>query len=69
VLEYSNREIDGERIIAGDRRIYISAKGLPIQVAPGDHVVEASGKTWRVVQAQSLAPAGTVVFWDVQARA
>ena len=55
---------------SGDRRAYVSNKGVSIEPKPGDVIVEANVvRTWRVVNVQSVAPAGIVVFWDLQARA
>lgn len=65
-LEYSQREIDGTNIKAGDQRVYMSAvAGLDPQ--PGD-TVTLGGEAWRVVTSRTLAPAGIAVLLDVQVR-
>lgn len=65
-LEYSQREIDGTQILAGDQRVYMSAvSGLDPK--PGD-VVTLGAEAWRVVKSRTLAPAGVTVLLDVQVR-
>lgn len=65
-LEYTQREIDGTNIKAGDQRVYMSAAaGLDPQ--PGD-AVTLGAEVWRVVKSSTLAPAGVAVLLDVQVR-
>ena len=65
-LDYSQREIDGTLIKAGDQRIYMSVvSGLDPQA--GD-VVTISAEAWRVVASRTLSPAGVNVLLDVQVR-
>lgn len=65
-LDYSQREIDGTLIKAGDQRVYMSAvAGLDPQT--GD-TVTLGADVWRVVTSRTLAPAGTAVLLDVQVR-
>lgn len=66
-LDYTQREIDGTSIKAGDQRVYMSAvAGLDPQA--GDSVT-LGAETWRVVKSRTLAPAGVAVLLDVQVRA
>jgi hypothetical protein len=71
-LDYRAAEIDGTLVLAGDVRLYLSARaqgGVPMPAPiPGD-TVSVAGKTWRVVRASALAPAGQAVLHDVQLRA
>lgn len=72
-LDYRASEIDGSLVLAGDVRLYLSARGqggvtMPTP-QPGDTVVlPANASTWRVVRSQTLAPAGGNVLHDVQLR-
>lgn len=66
-LEYSNREIDGTRIRAGDAKVFISTAGLTIAPSESDALV-IGGVTHEIVVVKPLSPAGVVVFYEVQAR-
>lgn len=71
VLAYTNRQIDGTRILATDQLIYLSALGLPISPKNTDKVVALVGGVevvYNITSITPLAPAGTVVFYEVQAR-
>jgi hypothetical protein len=65
-LDYSQKEIDGTLIKAGDQRVYMSAEpGLDPKT--GD-AVTLGAEVWRVVDSRTLAPAGIAVLLDVQVR-
>ena len=65
-LDYSQREVDGTSIKAGDQRVYMSAEaGLDPEA--GD-LVTIGSEAWRVVVSRTLAPAGVAVLLDVQVR-
>lgn len=68
VTDYTQREIDGTRIKAEDKRVYISAVGLEIEPALSDRLVEPDGNVYKVIQGRPLRPAGTTVLWELQVR-
>lgn len=67
VLEYANRDIDGSLVQQGDKRVYVSAKGLPAIPAVTDTLV-IDGTTYRIIGVKPLRPAAVTVLYDVQAR-
>lgn len=66
MLEYSQREIDGTNIKAGDQRVYMSTTA-DLDPKPADTVTIGT-EVWRVVTSRTLAPAGLKVLLDVQVR-
>lgn len=66
VMAYRAQDIDGTLIQAGDSRVLI-APDVATVPETGD-VLNATGKTLTVVRVETLAPAGTVLRYDVQAR-
>lgn len=68
VLDYDVRQIDGARILATDKLVYLSAVGLTIEPKPGHMLVENDGGLYNVVNARPLKPGATVVFYEVQVR-
>jgi len=68
VLDYDVRQIDGARILATDKMVYLSAVGLTIEPKPGHMLVESGGGLYNVVNARPLNPGGTVVYYEVQVR-
>lgn len=67
VLDYENREIDGTRILATDKKVLIAAGGLAIEPGPADKVV-IGGAAHEVVDVKPLSPAGVVVLFEAQCR-
>lgn len=67
-LDYDQKDIDGTLIKATDKKVYVAVAGLPIQPTTTDKVI-IGGVVSTIVQAKPLNPAGTVVFWELQARA
>ncbi len=67
VLDYSAREIDGTLIRSTDRKIYVAALGLAIEPTEADRVV-IDGVALEIVNVMTLAPAGTAVYFELQAR-
>lgn len=65
--EYSNREIDGTLIKAGDKKVLLSTEGLSITPALGDRIVVA-GTAHRIENIKPLNPGGTVLLYEMQAR-
>lgn len=67
VMNYSQSEIDGTMIVRGDKKVYVSTSGLSVAPVVGDRLTIESIRH-QVVRVMPLSPAGTVVFWEVQAR-
>lgn len=68
VLDYMAREIDGTLIRSTDRKVYVAAFGLAIEPTEADRVV-IGGAALEIVNVMTLAPAGTAVYFELQARA
>lgn len=67
-LEYSTREIDGVRIIAGDRRYLIAVGSLNIEPTPAWQL-QVDGVVFTIVPPlKTLAPGDVTIFWDAQCR-
>lgn len=67
VLEYTSREIDGTRILATDKKVYLAVGSLTI--TPGaDDALEIGGVKHRIIGVKPLNPAGTVVYYELQVR-
>jgi hypothetical protein len=67
VLEYEDRQIDGTLIRSTDKLIYLSTEGLAITPTEADRVIASD--TYSIVSLKPLSPAGTVLMWEIQARA
>lgn len=69
VLDYANRQVDGTRILATDKQIYVSAKSID-EIDVEDRVQDASGATYEIVPpVKKLDPSGSKnVFFEIQAR-
>ena len=67
VIKYSDREIDGTRILASDLKVLVAPE-VEIEPLPSDLLVLADGRTLAIVTVTPLSPAGTVVLWTIQAR-
>lgn len=65
ITDYSDRMIDGEVIMRGDRIVYIQATVRPQR---GDVFIEQDGTEWAVVDFDSVDPAGTPVVFSLQLR-
>lgn len=66
-LDYDDGVIDGTLIKRGDRRVLLSTAGLSIQPEKDDGII-IGGAESSVKDTLPLSPAGTVVFWQIQAR-
>lgn len=64
---YTIRQIDGTRIRAGDKRLFVSTAGLTIEPTEQDQII-MGGVPHEIVRVSPLSPAGTVVFFEIQAR-
>jgi hypothetical protein len=67
VLDFRNSEIDGTLIKQGDKKVYVSTRGLAVVPAVHDTITIAN-EVHAILAVMPLAPAGTVVYWEVQAR-
>lgn len=67
-LGYEGAEIDGTRILATDKKILLAVGSLTITPATSDLLVEATGSPYKVVDVAPLAPGGTTVLYQIQAR-
>lgn len=66
-LDYDQKDVDGTLIKSTDKKVYVAVAGLPIQPTTTDKVI-IGGVVSAIVQAKPLNPAGTVVYWMLQAR-
>ncbi|HEY0820256.1 MAG TPA: hypothetical protein VGD46_15835 [Rhizobacter sp.] len=70
VSQFKNSEIDGSAILRGDFRLTASALDLAnrnVEPGPGWKCL-LGGKTYRVMDAQPVAPGGIPVLWKLQLR-
>jgi len=51
----------------GDRRVLVAVEGLAIKPTTDDRV-RIDGTGWRTIRVSPLAPAGEVIFWEMQVR-
>lgn len=64
ILEIDISKIDGTLIQQGDRMVYVSTKGLTIEVTVSDKLVIA-GKEHVIRQCRPLSPAGLTVYYEL----
>ena len=67
VLDYTNSEIDGTRVLATDKKVYLSVAALSIGPTSSDQLV-VGGISHAIIRVKPLAPSGTVVLWELQVR-
>jgi len=68
VTEYSNREVDGTRILATDKKVLLAKGSLTIEPATSDLLLDADAKPYKVIAVMPLKPAQTVVLFELQVR-
>jgi hypothetical protein len=68
VSKYSNSQIDGTLVKQGDKKIYVSTEGATIAPDVGHKLAITGSPDHSIVNVMPLSPAGTVVYWEVQAR-
>jgi len=67
LFDYKNSQIDGTLIVAGDRRLILSAVGI---TAPQvDDTITANGRTYTIKAVSETNPAGTAVIFTCNVRA
>ncbi|WP_313609340.1 hypothetical protein [Rhizobium sp.] len=64
ILEIDISKIDGTLIQQGDRMVYVSTKGLTIEVTVSDKLVIV-GKEHVIKQCRPLSPAGLTVYYEL----
>ena len=67
ILTYQADEVDGSVITSQDRRVFVAADGS-IDIRTSDALV-IGGVAFQVLDVTPLSPAGTVVYFEIQARA
>lgn len=68
VENYRYFEVDGTRILAKDKKVFLSTAGLTITPAVGDQILIES-IVHQIINLMPLSPGGTVVMYELQARA
>ncbi|MFA7308192.1 MAG: hypothetical protein WC026_16140 [Hyphomicrobium sp.] len=68
VMNYSDAAIDGTRILSTDKLVYLSTAGLTVTPNETDLLI-IGGEAHTIVSVKPLSPAGTVVMFELQARA
>lgn len=69
VIDWANNEIDGTLIRSTDRHVLMSAQGLDVTPALGDQLIVGSETLSLVKPLKQINPGGTVVVYDMNARA
>lgn len=67
LTDYSNREIDGQRILSTDRKALVEP-AIGIEPTVSDLLVTADGATLTIVNVDLLRPATTTVLYTLQVR-
>ncbi|RZJ47429.1 MAG: hypothetical protein EON87_00920 [Brevundimonas sp.] len=67
MTKFSNREIDGQRILSTDRKALV-APGAEVEPTTSDLLVTADGATLTIVNVEVLRPATTTILWKLQVR-
>lgn len=68
VLAFDQKEIDGTRVLATDKKAIVAAAGLAIEPALSDELLEADGSKYRIAAVETLKPATTPVVYVLQVR-
>jgi hypothetical protein len=71
VDNYSLREIDGSNVQRGDQKLYLSAlnsDGDAITAPVLGSTATVNGAVWRVMEVETVSPAGTPVLYVLQLR-
>lgn len=67
ITDYSARQVDGDRIRAGDKRVLLDPSGVSKFPEVGDYMV-IGGSNHMIVATSHVNPAGTVVLLDCTVR-
>ncbi len=68
LFNYMNSAIDGTTITQKDRKVLLSTEGLTVTPEVGDTITVDSDKL-NILDVKPLSPGGTVVMYELQARA
>lgn len=68
VLDYSHAERAGTSVQSKDRKVLVSTDGLSIEPTPADKFI-LGAVVYEIVTVKPLNPGGTVVLYELQARA
>jgi hypothetical protein len=66
IFDLNDHEVNGTLVQVGDKRIYVSAVGVP-DVTLNDTVTVA-GVTYRVINPNTIGPAGVAVLYNLHVR-
>lgn len=68
ILDYDERQREGGLVMAGDRKVIVSAKNLaytPVQ----EDLITISGEDWKIISVKTLSPDGsTAIIHELQVR-
>lgn len=67
VTDFSASERQGTEIEVTDRKVLVSTGGLPVAPATRDKIT-IGGKTFNVINVETLNPGGTSLLYTLQAR-
>lgn len=68
VLDYENKDIDGTRILATDKKVLMAPGSLTITPTTTDLLVEADASVYKIIDVKPTKPAATTVLYTIQAR-
>ncbi len=68
VTDYSLAEIDGSRILATDKRVYMAVRSLEIEPSTADQLVGDGAKPFSIVEVKPLQPGATTVLYELRCR-
>ncbi len=66
-VNFTDEEIDGTLIKAGDQQCFISPDGLCIDITTTDKIIDGD-TTWTVVKVKSQKPGDGVLIFNLQVR-
>lgn len=67
VLDYQQREIDGDMVIRGDKRVLIAAADLDSAPAKSDRIIDG-GVTYQIENVEIVGPGDTDLLYKLQVR-
>jgi hypothetical protein len=68
IVDFSAREIDGTRVLMGDKKALLAPGSLTIVPGLSDRLVEAGGAVWDIVGVETLRPAETTLLYTLVIR-
>jgi hypothetical protein len=67
VTEYRISERDGTMVLMGDKRVFVSVQGVPIEPTVSDRLV-IDGESHSIINVMPLKPGPVTVCWEMQVR-